>query len=161
MLRLRLVKRGIFYVLVASSRLDTAVYSCNEHGKINEFGERLLKQHLTYEQNFVCFRHTLGKMRVKREMLDSTYHGNYFNPCMSRYYRRLELPDQFKTYDDDMEKEYIYESEEKYPNSCLDIASKMISRRCHFRQAVDEGTQYLRQGAYNDIPVSVRISDIS
>lgn len=111
-----IIKRGDYYVLVIRDEFTTGVFTCDANGVIIPPGNRLLKTHLTYEQNFVAFRHIVGKMKCKPEHFigDGSGPGTYFGAVEPRVCHKMEVIDELKKYDDVTEQEYIYASDEEY-----------------------------------------------
>ena len=94
---------------------NSLVTLANMYGIIIPPGNRLLKTHLTYEQNVVAFRHIIGKMKVKPEhFIGSGTRGTYFGAIEPRVCHKMELPDHLKKYDDVNETETLYVSDDQY-----------------------------------------------
>lgn len=137
-----IIQKGPFHVLVVRDKFTVGVFTCNSKGIIIPPGNRLLKTHLTYEQNFVSFRHIVGKMRNKPEAP-----GTYFGATDIRVNHKMELIDELKRYDDISEREIIYASDEVYESVDGSNLIHMHTARKQFEEFVDIIQEWLAQDA--------------
>jgi hypothetical protein len=127
-----IIKRGDYYVLVVRDEFTTGVFTCDEYGIIIPPGNRLLKTHITYEQNVVAFRHIVGKMKVKTEhFIGDGARGTYFGAIEPRVCHKMELADYLKKYDDINEKETLYANDDEYEE--IDGGNIRHMRACRAR----------------------------
>jgi hypothetical protein len=115
-----IVKRGDYQVLVIRDQYSTGVFTCDTNGIIIPPGNRLLKTHLTYEENVVAYRRTIGEMKNKPEyFIGDNNHGRYFGAIEPmKDYGLMEVTNFLKGYNSAAVKEsgYIYNGEE--PDHC-------------------------------------------
>ena len=124
------------HILIAKDEYTTGVFVCDTEGKVIFPGERLLKTHLSYEENHVAHRHILGKMQEKSKREKNSKVTTYFGATEIRVKRRLELPDDHKVYDDELEQEHIYADEENYPVD--GTKHLLLGRRSKFLRAMQQ-----------------------
>lgn len=134
-----IIKRGDYFVFVLRDEFTTGVYTCDKNGKIIFPGNRLLVTHLTPEENFVKYRHIVGKMNVKPERFigDGSAPGTYFGPIEPRVCHKMEVIDELKRYDDEEESERIYACDESYMSIDGSNIDHMYTCRARFHNLVE------------------------
>jgi hypothetical protein len=111
-----IIKRDDTFVYVLRDEFTTGVYTCDKDGRIISPGNRLLVTHLSYEENFVKFRHVVGKMTntFESSIGDNGERDIYFGAIGPRICHEMEVIDSLKVYDKTNETEYIYVRDEDY-----------------------------------------------
>lgn len=143
-----IVKRGDYYILVARDKFTIGVYTCDAHGIIIPPGNRLLLTHLTYEQNFVTFRHVLGRMYLEKERYiignETSFQGEYFGVTRLTRCHKMEVIDSIKIYNNENGIEYIYAIDDLYESIDGSHIEHMKTARANFENYINSLQEKLK-----------------